>query len=153
TPAPGAVAAKVDAALTAGKDKNALPALADDATFLRRATIHLTGKIPAPHEAQAVPQDASPHQPPRPRRNLLASEAYAVNWGRYWRDVLTYHTPASSNYMRWQLFDRWLMDQVKKDRTWSDIVTALVTASGVNDEDAPVNFLTSHFGNPIEIAA
>src|SRR5262249_60263667 len=28
-----------------------------------------------------------------------------------------------------------------------------VPAVGINDETAPVNFLTSHFGNPVEIAA
>ena len=31
---------------------------------------------------------------------LLASEAYAINWGRYWRDTVTYHTPASGNNRR-----------------------------------------------------
>ena len=33
------------------------------------------------------------------------------------------------------------------------MVTALVTASGVNDEVAPVNYLTALYGNPVEIAA
>src|SRR5438128_9028992 len=46
-----------------------------------------------------------------------------------------------------------MIDQVRKNRTWGEIVTSLVTATGINDETAPVNFLTSHFGNPIEIAA
>ena len=52
-----------------------------------------------------------PHQSKITAR-LLKSDAYAVNWGRYWRDVLTYHTPASGNYLRWQLFDDWMVDQV-----------------------------------------
>jgi len=84
---------------------------------------------------------------------LLTSEPYAVNWGRYWRDVLTYHTPASGNYLRWQLFDSWMIEQVKKNRPWHEIVTALVTAEGVDDECAPVNYLTALYGNPVEIAA
>ena len=62
---------------------------------------------------------------------LLASESYAVNWGRYWRDVVTYHTPASANYIRWQLFDSWWADQVRRNRPFNDVVTTLVTASGV----------------------
>src|SRR5262249_3521870 len=68
-------------------------------------------------------------------------------------DVLTYHTPASANYLRWQLFDQWLTEQVRRNRPWDSLVTAMVTATGVNDECAPVNYLTSHFGNPVEIAA
>jgi hypothetical protein len=84
---------------------------------------------------------------------LLDSEAHAVNWGRYWRDVLTYHTPASGNYLRWDLFNSWIVEQVRRNRPWNDLVTAMVTATGINDECAPVNFLTSHFGNQVEIAA
>lgn len=152
-PSPRAVAAKVDAGLTAGKDKSNLPALVDDVTFIRRLSIDLAGKVPTAEEVEAFLKDASADKRTRLVERLLASEAYAVNWGRYWRDVLTYHTPASNNYLRWQFFDRWLIEQVKNDRSWSDIVTALVTASGVNDEAAPVNFLTAHFGNPVEIAA
>jgi hypothetical protein len=67
--------------------------------------------------------------------------------------VLTYHTPASGNYLRWDLFDRWMIEQMREKRSWSEIVTSLLTATGINDETAPVNFLTAHFGNPIEIAA
>src|SRR5262249_16749040 len=32
-------------------------------------------------------------------------------------------------------------------------VTALVTATGINDECAPVNYLTALYGNPVELAA
>src|SRR6185369_11631862 len=71
----------------------------------------------------------------------------------YWRDVLTYHTPASGNYLRWQLFDQWMIDQIRSNRGWGEVVTSLVTSTGINDENGPVNFLTSHFGNPVEIAA
>jgi hypothetical protein len=151
---PGGVARRIDDALTRGRDPSqALPALADDATFFRRASLDLTGQLPAPDELRRFLSDTDPHKRGKLVDRLLAGEAHAVNWGRYWRDVLTYHTPASGNYLRWQLFDRWLVDQVRQNRPWSGIVTSLVTATGINDETAAVNFLTSHFGNPVEIAA
>jgi hypothetical protein len=84
---------------------------------------------------------------------LLKSDAYAVNWGRYWRDAVTYHTPASANYLRWKLFDEWWVSRMRRNEPWDRIVTSLVTASGVNDEIAPVNYLTAMYGNPSEIAA
>src|SRR5262245_64848357 len=34
-----------------------------------------------------------------------------------------------------------------------EIVSSLVTASDVNDEIAPVNYLTALYGNPVELAA
>jgi hypothetical protein len=149
-----AVAQRVDAALlkAAGKDA-ALPQAADDETFLRRASFDLTGKLPTPDELRAFVVDTDPGKRARLIDRLLASDAYSVNWGRYWRDVLTYYTPASGNYLRWELFDRWMVEQVRRNRPWSELVSALVTADGINDECAPVNFLTSHFGNPVEIAA
>jgi hypothetical protein len=120
---------------------------------MRRLSLDLTGKLPEPAEVHAFTASADPAKRVRQIDRYLASEAYAVNWGRYWRDVVTYHTPASGNYLRWPLFDRWLVEQVRKNRPWDGIVTAMVTATGINDECAPVNYLTAQFGNPIEIAA
>jgi hypothetical protein len=155
-PAPTAreAARQIDAALTRGLDHSAaLRPTADDATFLRRVSLDLTGTLPRPDEVHAFAADPDPHKRAKRIDRLLAGEAYAVNWGRYWRDVLTYHTPASGNYLRWQLFDQWLVEQVRRNRRWNEIVSALVTATGINDECAPVNYLTCQFGNPVEIAA
>jgi hypothetical protein len=127
--------------------------LADDTTFLRRLRFDLTGKLPDPAEVKAFLADKEPGKRDKLIKTLLASDEFSINWGRYWRDVLTYHTPASGNYLRWELFDRWMIEQMREKKPWSEIVTSLVTATGINDETAPVNFLTSHFGNPIEIAA
>jgi hypothetical protein len=147
------VAQRIDTALTKALDKNTpLPSPVDDATFLRRVTLDLTGKLPTPKEVEAFTKDPDPNKRRKKIDQLLKSEAYAVNWGRYWRDALTYHTPASGNYLRWDLFNNWLVEQVRKNRPWNEIVTALVTATGVNDECGPVNYLTAQFGNPIEIA-
>ncbi len=153
TPA-GAIAAKVDAELARDVGPNApLPAAVDDATFLRRVSLDLTGKLPDPDALHKFVSDKSPDKRAKVIDQLLASDAYAVNWARYWRDAVTYHTPASANYLRWKLFDDWWVAQIKRNRPWNDLVAALITASGVNDEIAPVNYLTALYGNPVEIAA
>jgi hypothetical protein len=144
----------VDRALLQASDKGTpLPPLADDEAFLRRVCLDLTGKLPGPREIEAFVADANPDKRAQEIERLLASNAYAVNWARYWRDTLTYHTPASGNYLRWKLFDEWMVEQFRRNRPWGDIVTALVTATGINDECAPVNYLTALYGNPVEIAA
>jgi hypothetical protein len=153
TPRSDEVAKRIDASLVHAIGKTTpLPSLTDDATFLRRVSLDLTGKLPTPKEVESFVADLSSDKRARKIDQLLTSNAYAVNWGRYWRDALTYHTPASGNYLRWELFNNWLVDQVRKNRPWSEIVTALVTATGINDECAPVNYLTAQYGNPIEIA-
>jgi hypothetical protein len=153
-PSPEDTAARVDAALgRALGPKATLPPLADDGTFQRRVCLDLTGKLPDPAEMRRWLDDRRPDKRAQLIDRLLQSDGYAVNWGRYWRDVVTYHTPASSNYLRWQLFDKWWVEQVRRNRPWDQIVTALVTATGVNDEVAPVNYFTAMFGNQVEVAA
>lgn len=148
------VARRVDTAFARALGSEAvLPPLVDDATFLRRASIDLTGQLPTPDEQRTFAADSASDKRARLVERLLASESHAANWGRYWRDVVTYHTPASGNYLRWQLFDKWMVEQIRRNRPWGEVVTALVTAVGINDENAPVNYLTAHFGNQIEIAA
>ena len=153
-PAAQDTAARVDAALRESlPPRTELPAVVDDATFLRRATLDLTGRLPEPEEMRRWLADRASDKRARLLDALLASDAYAVNWGRYWRDAVTYHTPASANYLRWQSFDKWWTEQFRRNRPWNETVTALVTATGVNDELAPVNYLTALYGNPVEIAA
>jgi hypothetical protein len=147
-PSERASAAKVDAAF-----RRPLAPVVNDATFLRRVSLDLTGKLPDPEAIRRFAADPSPDKRARKIDELLRSDTYAVNWGRYWRDVVTYHTPASANYLRWKLFDNWWAEQLRRNRSWDQIVTALVTASGINDETAPVNYLTALYGNPVEIAA
>ena len=153
-PSEADTAAKIDAALIRDLAPDVRPpAVVDDETFLRRASLDLTGKLPEPDALRRFIADAAADKRARVVDELLNSDAYAVNWGRYWRDTVTYHTPASGNYLRWKLFDDWWTAQVRRNRPWDQVVSSLVTASGLNDETAPVNYLTALYGNPAEIAA
>src|SRR5262249_4647019 len=88
-------AARVAAALRrALAPRAAPPPPAGDEAFLRRAHPDLTGKLPAPADLGAFVADRHPAKRAALVERLLHSDAYAVNWGRYWRDVVTYHTPA-----------------------------------------------------------
>jgi hypothetical protein len=148
---PADAAARVDTMLEQGARN--LPALVDDATFLRRVSLDLTGKVPDREAMQRFVGDTATDKRRRIVEELLNSDAYALNWGRYWRDAVTYHTPASANYLRWKMFDDWWSEQFRRNRPWNEVVSTLVTASGINDEIAPVNYLTALYGNPSEIAA
>lgn len=153
-PSEAETAAAVDAALLRGLSSEARPsAVVEDETFLRRVSLDLTGRLPDPEAVRRFVADTTPTKRARLVEELLQSDAYAVNWGRYWRDTVTYHTPASGNYLRWKLFDDWWATQFRRNRPWNEVVSALVTSSGINDEIAPVNYLTAMYGNPVEIAA
>jgi hypothetical protein len=147
-------AAKLDAALVRGLPADVrLPAVVDDESFLRRIYLDLTGKLPGPDALRRFAADNATDKRAKVIDDLLKSDDYAINWGRYWRDTVTYHTPASGNYLRWKLFDDWWTTQIRRNRPFNEVVSALVTASGINDENAAVNYLTAMYGNPSEIAA
>jgi hypothetical protein len=153
-PSEAETAAKVDAALLRDLEPDARPpAPVDDDTFLRRLSLDLAGRPPEPDALRRFVADPAADKRAKMIDALVQSDAYAVNWGRYWRDVTTYHTPASGNYLRWKSYDEWWTAQVRRDRPWNEVVTSLITASGVNDETASVNYLTAMYGNPTEIAA
>ena len=153
-PLEASTASLVDAALLRDLAPDVRPAaVVDDETFLRRVSLDLTGKLPDPDALRRFVADPAADKRAKCIDALLQTDAHAVIWGRYWRDVVTYHTPASANYLRWKLFDDWWTAQVKRNRPWDQVVASLVTASGLNDEIAPVNYLTAMYGNPSEMAA
>ena len=71
-------------------DKGApIPALADDATFLRRVSLDLVGILPSAEEVQAFAADRRPDKRTLLVRSLLARNVdYADHWMAFWNDLL-----------------------------------------------------------------
>lgn len=71
------------------KVKRARPAPLDDAAFLRRVSLDLTGLLPTVEETRAFLADASPEKRAVKIRALLADETrYAEHWLTFWNDLL-----------------------------------------------------------------
>ena len=62
----------------------------EDATFLRRITLDLTGALPTPDEVRAFLADPTPPRLKRSKRidKLIASPAYSDHWTVKWGDLL-----------------------------------------------------------------
>ncbi|HEY7426497.1 MAG TPA: DUF1549 domain-containing protein, partial [Gemmataceae bacterium] len=90
-PSPRETATRIDAAF-----QRSLPVPVEDETFLRRVSLDLAGKLPGPEEMQRWNADRAADKRVRLIDRLLHSEAYTINWGRYWRDAVTYNAPASA---------------------------------------------------------
>ncbi|GAB6167528.1 hypothetical protein JCM19992_35280 [Thermostilla marina] len=81
----------LDALLHAYYARNgiAAPEPCDDAVFLRRASLDLTGLLPTPEERDAFVNDTRPDRDARLVRRLLDDRrAYADHWLTYWNDLL-----------------------------------------------------------------
>ena len=61
----------------------------NDEAFLRRVSLDLTGRLPSPQELTDFVQDRSADKRSKVIDKLLASDAYASHWAKYWRDVIS----------------------------------------------------------------
>ena len=103
----------------------------DDAAFLRRASLDLTGRIPTPARVRAFLADDSPTQEKRNRLvdELIASDAYVDHWTLKWGDLLRSNRKFMS-YKGMLTFRGWLREAIDENRPYDRLVRELVTASG-----------------------
>jgi hypothetical protein len=155
-PAPtGMTAADVDAAIRAAWTKEGLtPApTIDDARFLRRAYLDVTGVIPPLDVVTAFLADGAADKRAKLVASLLASPRYADHWTDLWDRVLL------GRDVRARLVDRdafrgWLHGELAKNVGWDRMVTDLLTATGENRADATgaVNWFVKYRDTPQDLA-
>jgi hypothetical protein len=128
-PTPAELAARVDQHLATGWHKAAVtPApLADDATFLRRVTLDLTGCIPPTSAVREFVANPSPHKRGQLVERLLAGPGYA----RHFTDVLraawlpqvetAQFAPLAPD------FEAWLHDHLRRNTGLDAIVREMLT--------------------------
>ncbi len=116
--------------------------LADDATFLRRASLDLAGRLPTPEEIQTFL--AQPESAPKRRQvidRLLRSEEFTDLWTMRVADLLLL-SGRRGNEAGTTAYHRWLREQLARNRPWNETIRALVTAAGSIAEVGPANFLS-----------
>ncbi len=134
-PAPAAqVAAEVDAHLReAWQAADATPAPpAEDATFLRRATLDLTGTLPTPDEARAFVADPAPAKRERLLRRLLDSPGAARHFAAWYGRLLLGR--ANVDPRRREALEGFLAAAWRDGLSYDRLVSALVAARGAVDE-------------------
>jgi len=103
----------------------------DDATFLRRVTLDLAGRVPSSSEVSAFLIDKSVDKRPRAVDRLLDSDDHAAHLARSWEQTLL--GPATKNrYVDRGALRNWLQEKFKNDVAWDVIARELVTAEGTS---------------------
>ncbi|MBL8793763.1 MAG: PSD1 domain-containing protein [Planctomycetia bacterium] len=103
---------------------------ADDAEFLRRVYLDLTGRIPTYEQTTSFLQDETPDKRARLIDQLLASPAYGEHFGLIWERLLVPKTSEVYRNIPHGEFQAWLADGFNRDRGWNAIVSDLITATG-----------------------
>ena len=102
----------------------------DDATFLRRASLDLIGRIPTSDEVRAFVKDADPQRRAHAVDKLLASEDHAAYLTRIWDGILMGPLTKNAGNIDRAAFTRWLDLEFSEKTPWDRIVRDIVTATG-----------------------
>ena len=112
---------------------------ADDAALLRRVTLDLTGRLPAPDHVRAYLASDNPEKFSAEVERLFAAPEFVEYWTYRLADWLRYDNSPREPAAR-EVYYAWLQQQVQSSRSLDQVVTDLLRASGDSHQDGPVNF-------------
>ena len=112
---------------------------ADDATLLRRVSLHLTGRLPHPDAVRDYLADTDPDKFSKLVDRLLDSPEFVEYW-TYWLGKLLRIRPQPTNLPATKAFYGWVRKQWEQRVGWDRVATALLLAEGDTHVNGPANF-------------
>ncbi|MCR9200620.1 MAG: DUF1549 and DUF1553 domain-containing protein [Planctomycetaceae bacterium] len=101
----------------------------DDATFLRRATTDICGRLPHADEVRKFLADESDDKRSRLVDRLVQEPDFADHWANKWMDLLR-PNPYRVGIKTVLNYDQWIRQRFHQRMPWDQFVTELVTARG-----------------------
>ena len=117
-----------------------LPAsqLADDATFERRVTIDLAGRLPTLAETEQFLADKSPNKRDALINRLLDSTDYADFFANKWNAILRNKRRQEGDKQATFAFHDWIRQSLYQNKPYDQFVREVVTAAGELGKNPPV---------------
>ncbi len=121
-----ALAARIDQLINARLEAEKVPPAppADDAEFLRRVSLDLTGRIPSVAQVRAFLADRSPDKRQRLVDAMLESGAFLRHFTHVWRAVLLPDTATDPNLTAG--LETWLRQQLQANTSYDRMVRDLL---------------------------
>jgi WD40 repeat protein len=115
--------------------------LCDDATFLRRVRLDLTGLPPAVDELKKFLADTRPTQVKRQEKidELIGSEDYIDHWTNKWADLLQ----VNSKFLAAEgaaAFRGWIRTAIAENWPYDQFASRILTASGSNKSNPAASY-------------
>jgi len=107
----------------------------DDATFLRRVTIDLCGRLPTAEEVRAFAADQRSDKRDHVVDQLLNSPDYPAYFAMRWSTILRNSQLAGSTQASYA-FHNWIKDIIARNRPYDELVRGVIAAAG-EWQDAP----------------
>jgi hypothetical protein len=116
--------------------------LSSDSVFVRRVWLDVTGTLPTAQQASEFLASKDPNKRAVLIDQLLDREEFADYWAMKWSDLL--RVKAEFPIELWpnaaQAYYHWIRDSVHENKPYDRFAREMLTASGSNFRDAPVNF-------------
>ncbi len=113
-----------------------------DEVFIRRVFIDLIGTLPTSADVDLFLADKSPDKRATLIEALLKRDEFAQYWSMKWCDLLRVKSEYPINL--WpnaaQGYQRWIYEQLRDNRPYDQFARELLTSSGSNFRNPPVNF-------------
>jgi hypothetical protein len=112
----------------------------DDATFIRRVTVDLCGRLPTGDEVRAFLADSSAEKRTQLADRLLDSPDYPAYFALRWGTILRNSQLAGANQASYA-FHNWIKDSIAKNQPYDQFVRGIVAASGEWQDAPAINWL------------
>ena len=110
----------------------------DDATFLRRVSLDIGGRLPTDSEAKAFHSDTDPDKRDKAVRRLLRSPDYADFFANKWTALLKNRRDDASDIVSNFAFHAWMRDSLLAGTPYDQLVRELLAATGTIVANPPV---------------
>ncbi|MCA9061254.1 MAG: DUF1549 domain-containing protein, partial [Planctomycetaceae bacterium] len=112
--------------------------LCDDAAFIRRATIDITGRLPTPQEVDTFLADPTLDKRDRLVDELIDSPGYADYFANKWSAVLRNRRRNNNDIPYTWRFHSWIRRSLRENVPYDQFVRGVLTASGEATIHPPV---------------
>lgn len=112
--------------------------ICDDATYLRRVTIDITGLLPSEAEVREFRADTDPQKREKLIDRLLETEAYADYFANKWNMILRNRKQREEDVPALYGFHRWIRDSLYENKPYDQFVREILTATGDATFNPPV---------------
>jgi Protein of unknown function (DUF1549)/Protein of unknown function (DUF1553) len=140
--APQTVAVEIDSIIDKAIHANKIPLApaADDAEFLRRASLDITGRIPTFDRTVAFLKDASPDKRAKLIDELLAEPEYGEHLAIIWYHRIVKIDDDNRLLVKDNKLKDWLETNFNKNHGWNKIVSDILMAQGPRDKNPETTF-------------
>jgi hypothetical protein len=120
---------------------------ADDAAFLRRAYLHLAGRIPSQTEVRDFLKDQAADKRVGVVEKLLAGQRYPTHMASVWRSILLPEAAPGADARGFAgPLEAWLRTRLAANVGWDKMAREILTAIPANNGDARTRLLIDLYG-------